>query len=170
MTNLNKNQKGFTLIEVIIYLGLFGMLVGGAVVASYSIFESSGRNQTKSIIEEEGEFILAKINWALSGAQSVNSPAVSATSTFLSVVKWDTSIGNPIILNPVGVNMTVSRGANPAQAFNNTNVFVSNVLFTHTYKGTAEPESIDSHFTLTAKTSSGATVSQDFDSTNYLRK
>lgn len=164
------HQKGFTLIEVLIYLGLFAMLLGGAVVASYSIFESSGRNQTKSMLEEEGDFLLAKINWALSGAQSVNSPTQNATSTFLSVVKWDTSIGNPIIINPVGVNLTVSRGTNPAQVLNNTNVTVSNILFKHTYKSASEPESVDSHFTLTAKTSTGATVSRDFDSTNYLRK
>jgi len=170
MKKVKRKNKGFTLLEILIYLGLFAMLLGGAVIASYSIFESSGRNQTKSILEEEGDFILAKIRWALSGAQTVNSPVTNATSTFLSVVKWDTSIGNPVIVNPVGTNATLSRGANPAQTLNNSNVSVSNMIFTHTYKGAAEPESVDSHFTLTAQTPGGATVSGDFDSTNYLRK
>src|SRR5581483_3447430 len=86
-----KSAPGFTLIEVVVYLALFAILFGGAVLAAYNIVESSGRNQSKADIQQEGEFIIGKINWALSGAASVSSPGAGLSSTILSVVKFDTT-------------------------------------------------------------------------------
>ena len=57
-----KSGAGFTLIEVLVYLALFGLIMSGAVVSAYQMFEASGRNQTRAMIQEEGDFIVAKID------------------------------------------------------------------------------------------------------------
>jgi type II secretory pathway pseudopilin PulG len=57
---------GFTLIETIIYIGLFGIMFTGIFVSIYPIFTSTDR-LTKNITSEgEAAFILSKINYALS--------------------------------------------------------------------------------------------------------
>src|SRR5213078_842008 len=74
-------QKGFTLIETLVYLALFAIMIGGIVAASYLLFESSNRNQTKAMMQEEKNFILGKINYALSGAKSASVFGTSLTVT-----------------------------------------------------------------------------------------
>src|SRR5262245_42467784 len=86
-------QPGFTLIEVLVYLALFTILVGGAVLAAYNVIESNGRNQTLAVLQQESNFLTGKINWALTGISDVGSPANNSTSGKLSVTKSDPVIG-----------------------------------------------------------------------------
>lgn len=60
-------QRGFTLFETLIYLALFGFLIGGGFLAAYQIIESSGSIAEKTAIEAEADFIFRKIDWALNG-------------------------------------------------------------------------------------------------------
>jgi prepilin-type N-terminal cleavage/methylation domain-containing protein len=56
-----KNQFGFTLIEVLVYLALIGLLFSGLFVSVFAIIENVGRNDTQIMVLEEGNFLLAKI-------------------------------------------------------------------------------------------------------------
>lgn len=166
--------RAFTLIEAIIYIALFSILIGGAVVAVYGIFESRERNQTKAMMQEEGDYIIGKINWAVSGSSSITSPGVNTTCTspspcVLSLTKWDSSVGT-VDLQLSGANITLARGANAAVPLNNTDVFISGLLFTHFYDGGSNPEGVRASFTLTARTGDGKLISQEFSTTNYLRR
>lgn len=67
-----KKNKGFSLIESIIYIALFSIVVGGGMVGVYRVVQSSKSIFEKTIIEQEGNFLLRKINWALNDLQSVN--------------------------------------------------------------------------------------------------
>jgi len=172
-----KKSGGFTLIEVVVYIGLFAIIVGGAFVTAYSIIDSIGRNQSKAMIQEEGDFLIGKINWAFSGAQSITLPAIippakSASGSTLSLAKWDTSIGNPIVITPSGSDLVISRGPNDPRPLNNSNIQVSDLNFEHisTLGDGITPESVKSSFTLSAKTPRGEIISHTFSTTNYLRK
>jgi type II secretory pathway pseudopilin PulG len=61
-------EEGFTIIELLIYLGLFSVIIGGALVGAYQIVESSGRNQSKIVLEQEANFMLKKTEWILNGS------------------------------------------------------------------------------------------------------
>jgi prepilin-type N-terminal cleavage/methylation domain-containing protein len=169
-----KKQQGFTLIEVIIYLALFTILMGGVVTMAYSIFESSERDQTKIMVQEEGDFLIAKINWALAGIESINEPYRGGIGSKLSISKWisqDTATTMVVMLS--GTDMVISQGDNPQQVvLNNSNVEISpNIkvspeIFTYS----SELENVQANFTVSAKTPNGMTVSQDFFTGKYLRK
>lgn len=171
-----KTENGFTLIEVMVYLGLFAILFGGVILAAYNIVESSDRNQTKAMVQEEGNFLMAKINWVISGAQSITSPAIGAACLApacpLSVIKWDTSIGNPVVVSLTGTDMTLTRGSNPPAVLNNNNVQIINLSFTHTNASGdgIDPESLKTQFTVSARMATGLNITEIFSSTDYLRK
>ena len=149
--------------------------MSGAVVSAYQMFEASGRNQTRAMIQEEGDFLVAKMNWALSGLQSISTPPIPAsvdtcaTSTALSVSKWDTAIGT-ILVTQLSGNLTFAHGGNPAQVLNNSNVSISNLLFAHCFNGGLNPESVSVSFTLITRTPNGMLLTQDFSTSQYLRK
>lgn len=166
----HQHTRGFTLIEALMYMALFGIIIGGAVTAAYSIAEASTRSVTRSLVQEEGNFLVAKIGWVLSGARAVDDPAVGNTGPSLSVTKWDTAIAHPIVVQLVGTDMTISRGTNPASILNNDNVQVSALSFSHAFGGGTDPESVEASFTVSARTPTGQIVNQNFKTIVYLRK
>ena len=116
--------EGFTLIETVIYIALFAFIMTGALVSIYGILGSSARNQTKAMVQEEGSFLLGKIDWALSGVETINLPDDSdgdgiELDLTLSVKKFDTSPENPIVITLSGGDFTISRGGGAAQTLNN---------------------------------------------------
>ena len=71
MIKKNK-QQGITLIEVLVYLGLFAVLMSGIITATYTLLQGSRSNENAVAIQEEGTFLMRKINWELTGAASVS--------------------------------------------------------------------------------------------------
>lgn len=156
-------MRGFTLIETLVYLALFALIIGGFVAASYMLFETSDRNQTKAMMQEEENFLIGKINYALSGAQVITTPAQPILPA-----KVTTSASLVVTTNTIDLlNGKVRLNPNP---ISNDNVTVKNLLFIRTFAGGTNPESIEAGFTISAKTSAGATVSETASTTRYLRK
>ena len=151
-------SRGFTLIETLMYLGLFSIIIGGLTVSAYSFFELSGRNQYKAVLQNEQDFLIAKINMVVRNAQSVTIPAAGASASVLDAT------GNTIALGNSG---TVTLNG---FALNATGTTISNVVFIHTYAGGSNPESIEAGFTISLVTPSGSYISQSASTTNFLRK
>ena len=160
-------RKGFTLVETLVYLALYAILVGGALAAAYSIFESQARNETAAIIEEEGVFLIGKIDWALSGADSVQSPSISGST--LSLTRSD---GSTVRIRSVGSNIRIQENGAPEEVLNNTNASVTSLVFIHSFSTSdgLDPESMSASFMVQATTSDGHVLSQSFSALKYLRK
>ena len=165
-------HKGFTLIEVSIYIALFSILIGGVLVSAYNLFESSGHNQTEAQLVEEGNFLLAKMDWVMSGVQTIHTPSANSSGNTLSVTLFDTTISNPVVMTCVGNNMTLTRGTDTSQILNNTNVWLSDASFAHTTQ-TGQglvPESVTVTFILNTRTPNGTVMSHTFSDTYYTEK
>lgn len=143
-----KNKKiknGFTLIEIVVYLALFSILFGGAIVASYNLIEGNARSQTEVLMQNEGDFLIAKISWAIANLNGEN-------------------ITDIIKLN--GNNITIYKNGS-TQVLNNTNVSVSNLHFTQSDISSTNWKDIEFSFTITSLTPNGMSISQDFSGQKY---
>lgn len=78
-----KNFSGFTLIETLIYSFLLSFIIIAALSGIYQIISSADKLSIKSLIEQEGNFLLRKINWALTGADSISLPLVNSSGQTL---------------------------------------------------------------------------------------
>jgi type II secretory pathway pseudopilin PulG len=160
----HKTGAGFTLIEFIIYLALFGILMGGVAAGVYAIVEGGGRSQAKTSIQEEGNFLLGKFNWALSGASSIN---VVALPPNLAITKYNYAL-NPLVFDVSGSELRLRQGGGLANDLNSSNVFLKSLTFQDIPKSNGKPEGLTINFTLTALTSAGAVESQNFEITKFL--
>lgn len=77
-------KRGFTLIEVIIYIALFSLLMGTAFVTAYQLIDGSSKLNTKNAVQEEGSLVIRKMNWVLTGAETF-----SISGSELTVNKYD---------------------------------------------------------------------------------
>lgn len=63
-------NRGFTLIEMIIYVALFSIMIGGVAITVYNLIQNATSTSTKVVTQEEINFVLKKLDWALTGADS----------------------------------------------------------------------------------------------------
>lgn len=167
-----KIHKGFTLIEALVYLALFSILMGGAAISAYNLFDASVKVGTRTMLQGESDFMMAKIDWVLSGAKAVTAPSVGVTGSSLTVAKWDTTLGDPMQVTQNGNQLLLTRGTNAPVVLNNTNTSIVSVSFNH-IQGSGDgtvPEAVETVLTISALTQTGVTVTRTATSTTYLRR
>lgn len=170
--NLSRIPKGFTLIEALVYLALFSILMGGAAIAAYNLFDSAVKVGTRTMLQEEGDFMIAKIDWVLSGAKAVTAPAAGVTGSSLTVAKWNTALGDPMMVTKNGSELLLTRGTNAPVVLNNTNTTIDSITFNH-IEGAGDgtvPEAVETVLTISAYTPTGVYVKRTATSTTYLRR
>lgn len=160
------HQSGFTLIEALIYLALFGFIMGSLSVAVYGLVEASGRGDTRVVMQEEGGFLLGKIDWALSGASSLT---VVASPPSLAVTKYGFG-ANPLVFNMASGNLRLQQGGGAFVNLNSSSVQVLNFTVTNSAAANGKPQGVTVAFTLRGTTPKGVTIDQNFTTTKFLRK
>lgn len=123
-------MKGFTLIETLIYAALISIMIGFSLTAAYQIIDSSESLNKKIVVEEEANFLLRKIEWALTGIETINSPVSGASSSILSVNKIN-FFANPLVFDLDSDNLRLKKGTGSPVILNNQNVKITNLVFEH---------------------------------------
>lgn len=93
---ITKHQRGFTLIELVIYMGLFMILIGVLTTLFTSTIETQLESEAVSSVHQDGEFLLAKLSYDISRAQSILTPVTIGQTT------------NTLQLSIGGINYTYS--------------------------------------------------------------
>lgn len=166
------SSAGFTLLEVIIYLALFSIIMGGAAVSVFYIFDAADRAHTESVLENESDFILGKIDWVLSSTQSITTPTDNSSGSTLTVVSHDASLDDPVSIFLQGDGVSMTHGTNPQALLNSINVSVASLTYTHvTGSGNGySPEYIQTVLTLSARTKTGREIFHTATGTSYVKK
>ena len=154
-------NKGFTLIEVLIYIVLFSILMGGGFITAYQMIDGSRKLSAKDTLQEEGNFIMRKISWALTSVDPTVATIPSAgTSPNLRVRKYD---GNQIDvqLNGTKIEMKQSINGSTFRPITTDNVSVSSLQFTYITPVGLEPAGI---------TAAAVINGINFTITKYMRK
>jgi len=143
--NKSRLVSGFTLIEVIIYIALFSIMMGSLIVVIFQIIKNSEKITSSDHIQEEINFVLKKLDWALIDSYSIDQP-LQEFSQVLEVNK-NNFIDNPITFK---LNTIDSNYHYVEYCINNTycnpittkNVKVENLLFTRLNKIGIKPDGV----------------------------
>jgi Tfp pilus assembly protein PilE len=122
--------RGFTLLEAVIYIALLSLLMGGAVVTSYDLVESSQHSSGTTVVQEEGSFVSRKLTWALAGLTTAPTVGGSGCNQTLSVTK--TGALNPVQLERNSASSSVEMregGSGAYSALTTANVSVTCLQF-----------------------------------------
>ncbi len=138
-----KSDKGFTLLETMIYIGLFAILISGVVVGAYNLLEGSDRNITAARIQEEGTFLNRKINWALSGATNAT---ISGGGSQITITRPDLGAQSPLVISGTLNAMTIARGIGAPVQLNSDRFLINNVVFTYQASVNGRPPSVSVNF------------------------
>lgn len=126
-------EKGFTLVETIIYVALIGLL--GATIVRFTIGVSNTRNKNFATQEVQGQsrVILQMISQRIRAATGLT----VASSTFgidpgvLTLTMSDSS-KNPTVIDLTADDgrLRIKEGNSPARIISNNNLKITNLVFT----------------------------------------
>ena len=94
---LFKNQRGFTLIEVLVAMAISGLLGTGVVMASAQIFNVNGVGNARITAVKQVENAIHYLNRDVQMAQTVTPQGVSGFPLTLTWISW----GSPTAIPPV---------------------------------------------------------------------
>lgn len=159
-------SRGFTLVEMLIYMGLLVSFVAVLSAMLVSILENQLSSNASSTIEQEAQYIASRLEYDLTRSTSVSTPA-GAGDTATSLV---TTIGGSPYTFAVNSNKLTSTDSSGTTQLHGEDTVVSN--FTVTRVG--NPSGIHSfiiQFTLSSLIEeTGVTESKDVRLTTGLRK
>ncbi|MEK7133550.1 MAG: prepilin-type N-terminal cleavage/methylation domain-containing protein [Patescibacteria group bacterium] len=150
------NTRGFSLIETIIYIGLFALIMGGGLLAVHQLLQASAQVNDKATIQDEESFVLRKIDWALSGASAIFVPS----QTTLTVTRYDSNTVD-FRLNGTAIEMRESAIGASYIPITTSNVTVNGLTFTYIAPVGSGPEGVTASTTINGL---------DASTTKYIRK
>lgn len=136
-------QNGFTLLETIIYIALFGILMTSALVTVYELLNSVEINKTALITQTEGTFINSKLRWAITG-----SIIVTSDENVLSIVPATHIPFDQLTFYVNNEMLYIKRGTNPPELLTSTDMTVSDFFVTVTPATSLLPEYIQIKYKL----------------------
>ncbi len=162
------SQKGVTLIEFILYIGIFSILLVVLFQLLSSVFDVQVESQSTSSLAEDGLFLLNRINYDIQSANKITTPGSSGSSSATLVLDMKTSNYTYKITSG---NLVITDSLSGTDQLNSLNTSVSNLNFTRLSdtKGYGT-DTITASFTLTSRiTKRTASSFKNFKSTIGVR-
>lgn len=133
--------KGATLIETLIYSALMALTIGAVVYAVTTIVITSDELNEFISAEEEANFIIKKMEWALTGYEAINSPASGSSAESISINKYGYA-SNPIVFDLNSGSIRIKKGAGDPVILNSSRVTINSLSFTHIAAVGAGPDGV----------------------------
>ncbi len=112
------NSKGFTLIEMLLYMGLLGLFITVMGAVFQEILQTSLSSTATSVVQQDGKYILARIGYDVRRAKDVTVPAPGQSASSLTLVILENGQDVEYQYNMSGSGVSLSRAglATPIQS------------------------------------------------------
>lgn len=119
-------RKGFTIVELLIYLGLLGIFLTILTEVFLSVLDVQVESVGTSSVQQDGAFILARLSYDAARATTVAVPgSLGATTPSLTL----TVGGLSYVYNLSGTDLVLTVGSGPARRLNNSETEISGLTF-----------------------------------------
>ncbi|HSX07132.1 MAG TPA: prepilin-type N-terminal cleavage/methylation domain-containing protein [Candidatus Saccharimonadia bacterium] len=123
--HIHQYQSGYTLIELILYVAILGILLTATVGFFGMIADARVKSQTISEVNDQGTFAIDYLTQTVRNATSITTPLTSTSGSSLTLVVPTASL-SPTIFSLSGTTLQVQEGAGAAVALTNSKVQVTN--------------------------------------------
>ena len=127
LCRIKSKQHGTTLIEVIIYLALLSVIIGGFLVSFFNLIDSNSKTTNQVLAANDIKFVLSKIELSLRESQAISTPLLEESGSELRFAGPDGEIH--FFLDSEILYM--KRVGDDARPLNSESVPISSVLFEH---------------------------------------
>ena len=119
-------QKGFTFIELLLYLAIVTIMMTALIPFAWNTIEAGVKNSTEQEVFSNARYISEQLNYQIRNASGINS--VSATSISLATFNANT---NPTVIDLSSGNIRMKQGTGAVINLNSANTTISSLTFTN---------------------------------------
>jgi prepilin-type N-terminal cleavage/methylation domain-containing protein len=138
------SNKGFTLIELILYVTIVTIMLSALVPFAWNIVGGSAKSSAQQEVSSQARLVSERIKYEIRNANSINSPAASASATILNI----NSPTATIIDLTAGKVRISTNGGTSYDNLNSADTVVSNLTFTSYTSGDNKTKHIQFIFTI----------------------
>ncbi|MBP6888840.1 MAG: prepilin-type N-terminal cleavage/methylation domain-containing protein [Candidatus Pacebacteria bacterium] len=154
MASIKKiKSKGFTLIEMILYVAICSMLLLSLSTMFSFLLGSRVKSQAITEVNQQGFFVMHLLTSSIRNAKSVDTPAMSATSPTLSITTQSPLL-SPTVIGTSNQVIVLTEGAATALPITNSRISVSSLLFENISSSSSTDRVVRISYTLTYKSAS----------------
>lgn len=159
MKNLNRKQlqSGFTLLELILYIGIVTILLNALVPFAWNMIEGGVKSATEQEVFTQGQYVADRITFEIRNASDITS--VSPTQISLAEAS---SVTNPTIISLNAGVINMKQGSATPIALNSVNTTIPSLTFTNYTSADSKTKNIQFVFTIKANYS-GAGTRQEYN-------
>ncbi|MEA3357729.1 MAG: prepilin-type N-terminal cleavage/methylation domain-containing protein [Patescibacteria group bacterium] len=143
---IGRNEKGFTLVEMMLYIAIATVILGSVSALLLMLFSTRVKNETILEVEYQGAQVMELITQTIRNAESVNTPTQGTSETSISLETLDAGT-NPTIFDAFENRVRIKKGADPQIFITSDQVTITNLSF-HNLSHTDTPGIIRVQFTL----------------------
>jgi len=122
------SQSGFTLVELLLYVGLSAVLIVAVSIFLSMLLGSRIKNQAIGEVEQQGLQVVQIITQTIRNADFINSPGIGTNASSLSL-NTIVSGNNPTIFDLSGGVIRITEGAAVTVSLTNSRITASNLTF-----------------------------------------
>lgn len=130
MQRSSNTRNGFTLVETLLYVAIFGIMIISLATFSKSLVFNRIQSQRMLEVNDQGASVLKTITQTLRNADQVNSPTEGNTVTSLSVSTISSGT-NPTVFSLADGVLNMKEGSGSDIPLTNGQVIVSDLNFTN---------------------------------------
>ena len=147
------SHKGFTFIELILYVSISAVMLLAILAFLSSLLQSRIKNQTIAEVEQQGLQAMHMITQAVRNASAIGTPAQGASAAVLSV--GTIAAGNdPTVFDLAGGVIRMKEGAGDAVPLTNSRIIGSALAFQNLSRAST-PGTVRIQFTLAHRNPEG---------------
>jgi type II secretory pathway pseudopilin PulG len=125
---IKKHQKGFTLVEMILYVSVCSILLLTISTFLSFLLGARIRSQAMTEVNQQGFRAMNLLALTIRNARSIEIPVISATSSTLSLTTKDPNL-NPTIFDIASGTLRIKEGGKQPVVLTNSRVIVSGLTF-----------------------------------------
>lgn len=164
MKKILRLKKSFSLIEMVVYMGVFSVIMLVLTNLFISTLDLKVKNDANSSVSQDGRFILSKIMADINNANSVSYPSLGSSASSLNFVLY--GVAQTYQLNNGNLELVNNNGTN---ILNSVGTSVTNLSF-YRIGNSGGRNSIQVQLTLKSKSvTNGNQESISFQTTTGLR-
>ena len=121
-------HRGFTLIELVLYISIMSILLLGLAVLMSTILETRERHQVIAEVEQQGIQIMQKLTQSLKDADSVELPVLGSSGSTLSLTPHENAANTTVFTIQDGI-LTSTVSILPSISLHNDAIFLTDLVF-----------------------------------------
>lgn len=147
-------QKGFTLVEMVLYVALCSIILVSLSGFLSFLLESRVRSQAINEVNQQGFQVMHLITQTIRNGRSIEVPLTGVTASTLSLTTPNALL-NPTVFSLSSTTVMISEGGKPAIPLTNSRIAVTGLSFQNVSSALSIEKSIKISFTVTYVNRSG---------------